>query len=604
MKKSLLAVLLAAVLILSSGLTVLAEEGDIFEGQWIEPVAQRGVMDIELEDGVYKIEVAWPSSAFERSVWHMTGTYDEEQDAIVYKTGSYSVHVFSEDGSFTEEDQRIGIAGVIALRNGRLYWIEAGSPGGEPSVFVRPEMIEAGTAVGAERFDDVSFDDYFYEAVDWALYKGITDGRSYNVFAPDGSCKRSETVTFLWRYAGEPEADGSASPFTDLEKGSWYEQPVFWAFNNKITDGVSAALFSPESTTTRAQVITFLYRVAGEPEVSVAAPFTDVAEGSWYEQPVAWAYNMGMLDEHNTPGLAASDGTRFEPDKPCRRADIVTFMYLAEGGTNGIELPEPPAAEEPSVYPDQFVGQWMDRASGRASMEILPRVFDDYDKLDVSIHWGGSASESYEWNIEGQFDAQSGKLVYTGGRCLDVIYDEEGEVSESEVVYEGSSGSFSFENGLVYWNDDMEERSPEMVFEPLPGWAPEAESLVSEYFEIVAGCHPGTAGSSLKQAEAFEKTVGFADKNDLWCVNLPVFREEMLKAWESLSEEDRGYFDESIMGLVSMGPAVFDNYDSVKDVFEDAGVGDAMQALRGSVKARMSWEVLISNTMTLGNSDD
>ena len=112
------------------------------------------------------------------------------------------------------------------------------------------------------------------------------------------------------------------NPFTDVQKGSFYEKPVLWAVENGITNGVSATLFGPNDPCNRAAVVTFLWRAAGKPEpVSTTHSFTDVAKGSFYEKPVLWAVENGI-----TNGVSA---TQFGPNSSCNRAQVVTFLYRA-----------------------------------------------------------------------------------------------------------------------------------------------------------------------------------------------------------------------------------------------------------------------------------
>ena len=109
-------------------------------------------------------------------------------------------------------------------------------------------------------FLDVKEGDYFYNAVLWAVEKGITDGTSATTFSPDDGCTRAQVVTFLWRAEGKPEPTSSFNPFTDVKAGSYYYTAVLWAVEDKITTGTSAITFSPDEACNRAQIVTFLYR--------------------------------------------------------------------------------------------------------------------------------------------------------------------------------------------------------------------------------------------------------------------------------------------------------------------------------------------------------
>ena len=177
-------------------------------------------------------------------------------------------------------------------------------------------------------FTDVEESEYYYDPVLWAYYHDpqITAGTSATTFAPNQSATRAQVVTFLWRADGEPEPTEGENPFADVSADAYYYKAVLWAVEKGITTGTSATAFSPDSACTRGQIVTFLYRFAGSPEVTDDAldtPFTDVSPGAYYEKPVTWA-----LAQEVTNGTSA---TSFSPDKPCTRGQIVTFLYRYMG---------------------------------------------------------------------------------------------------------------------------------------------------------------------------------------------------------------------------------------------------------------------------------
>lgn len=137
-------------------------------------------------------------------------------------------------------------------------------------------------------FYDVAGNAYYADAVKWAVNNGVTSGTSANTFSPDQSCTRAQAVTFLWRAAGSPEPAGNAS-FSDVPVGSYYEKAVKWAVENEITSGTGGGKFSPDATCSRAQIVTFQWRAAGSPETTGTASFTDIPVGSYYENAVKWA---------------------------------------------------------------------------------------------------------------------------------------------------------------------------------------------------------------------------------------------------------------------------------------------------------------------------
>ena len=169
-------------------------------------------------------------------------------------------------------------------------------------------------------FVDVAEGSYYEEAIDWAVEKGITNGVSSNMFAPNDPCTRAQIVTFLWRAAGSP-APKSMSSFTDVPADAFYAKAVAWAVENGITSGTGEGKFSPNATCTRAQAVTFLYRASGSPAVSGKAEFSDVSTTAFYADAVVWAAKKGI-----TTGIG---GGLFGADNDCTRGQIVTFLWRA-----------------------------------------------------------------------------------------------------------------------------------------------------------------------------------------------------------------------------------------------------------------------------------
>ena len=178
---------------------------------------------------------------------------------------------------------------------------------------------DAETQPNQKGFNDVKSGDYFYDAVNWAVEKGITTGTSATTFSPNASCTRAQIVTFLWRASGSPEPKTASNPFTDVAANAYYCKAVLWAVENGITTGTSATTFSPDAPCTRAQGVTFLWRANGSKAASAAASFTDVASDAYYAPAVAWAA------EQNVTG-GVGNGL-FSPDTTCTRAQNVSMLY-------------------------------------------------------------------------------------------------------------------------------------------------------------------------------------------------------------------------------------------------------------------------------------
>ena len=168
-------------------------------------------------------------------------------------------------------------------------------------------------------FVDVATGSYYEDAVDWAVWNGITQGTDDTHFSPDGICTRAQAVTFLWRAAGSPKPETRTMPFTDIPAGSYYYDAVLWAVENGITEGTSDTTFSPNMTCTRAQIVAFLWRSEKSPAAGTANPFADVKSTAYYADAVLWA-----AKEDITKGTT---NTTFSPDADCTRSQIVTFLW-------------------------------------------------------------------------------------------------------------------------------------------------------------------------------------------------------------------------------------------------------------------------------------
>ena len=170
-------------------------------------------------------------------------------------------------------------------------------------------------------FKDIANNSYYYDAVQWAVEKVITEGTSIETFSPHASCTRAQTVTFLWRAAGSPEPTGTINPFSDLDPSAYYYKAVLWAVENRITQGTSTDTFSPDATVTRGQTVTFLHRAAGAPSHGGNSAFLDISDNDYYFDAVAWAAQNGI-----TSGVGNG---KFSPGADCTRGQIVTLLYRA-----------------------------------------------------------------------------------------------------------------------------------------------------------------------------------------------------------------------------------------------------------------------------------
>ena len=155
----------------------------------------------------------------------------------------------------TDQLAKADDARALATENGKTMAEKAHKLGVE-----LVEYITKDEALQPSVFTDVKEGAYYVDAVNWAVDKKVTSGKTETTFAPNDSCTRAQAVTFLWRAAGSPEPTASEMTFTDVKADSYYDKAVLWAVENGVTTGASATTFDPAGDCTRGQIVTFLYR--------------------------------------------------------------------------------------------------------------------------------------------------------------------------------------------------------------------------------------------------------------------------------------------------------------------------------------------------------
>lgn len=172
--------------------------------------------------------------------------------------------------------------------------------------------------VKASSFNDVSDNAYYADAVQWAVENNITYGMGDGTFGTDNIVTREQAVTFLWRAAGQPTPTTKANLFADVKSDGYSKDAILWAIENTVTEGIGDGKFNPDGPVTRGQMITFLWRVKGEPG--------KVAGEEWYEGAERWAQGKGILN-----GTAQ----KYYTNANCPRQDVVYYLYLEMSNTSG-----------------------------------------------------------------------------------------------------------------------------------------------------------------------------------------------------------------------------------------------------------------------------
>ena len=190
----------------------------------------------------------------------------------------------------------------VTLKDGKYTFTMPASQVDIKPVF---EKIPAETA--EPTFPDVPSSAYYAEPVKWAAEKGITSGTKDGGFAPGNTCTRAQIVTFLWRAAGSPEPQTTQTGMTDVSPEAYYAKAVAWAIENGITVGRSDGSFNPNGTCTRANGVTFLYRAAKAAASGNDAGFSDVTADAYYAAAVQWALENGITNGQSN-GLFGPNG--------------------------------------------------------------------------------------------------------------------------------------------------------------------------------------------------------------------------------------------------------------------------------------------------------
>ncbi|MBO4578550.1 MAG: S-layer homology domain-containing protein [Clostridiales bacterium] len=163
--------------------------------------------------------------------------------------------------------------------------------------------------------------DFWYAPTNYLTAKGVVKGYDKQTkFKPANDCTRAQMVTFLYRLQGEPKTKSTSCKFKDVKKTDYFFKPVIWAVEKGITTGVSKTKFDPQGVCTRAQTVTFLWRMANKPAPKASAcKFSDVKKKDYFYNPVIWASEQKIVAGY-------SDGT-FRPQGKCLRRQMVTFLY-------------------------------------------------------------------------------------------------------------------------------------------------------------------------------------------------------------------------------------------------------------------------------------
>jgi D-alanyl-D-alanine carboxypeptidase/S-layer homology domain len=156
----------------------------------------------------------------------------------------------------------------------------------------------------------------FEADIAWLSANGITTGCRADRFCPDDSLTRAQGATMIWRMSGSPAASAPAT-FTDVPPDQWFSDAIAWMVDNGVTTGTTPTTFSPDDPLTRAQFVTFLWRLKGRPEAE-PGQFTDVSPSGFAADAVGWAVDVGVTN--------GTSPTTFTPQADTTRGQTAAFL--------------------------------------------------------------------------------------------------------------------------------------------------------------------------------------------------------------------------------------------------------------------------------------
>ena len=315
----------------------------------------------------------------------------------------------------------------------------------------------------AASFQDVKPGAYYYDAVDWAVNHDpqITNGTGSGLFSPNNTCRRCEVVTFLWRAFGAEKMTGQ-NPFQDVKTTDYFYDAVLWAVEKGVTTGTDATHFSPDNPCTREQVATFLWRASEKPSYQLqVSPFADVLDKEHYSfTPILWAYENGV-----TNGQTANTFGRTAPCTRGQIVTFLYRALanpLPPVETDGKLHFQPKVASKylTEVFGEQMVVTWYNLVDAVLSGKTEVACPDDHtfkwvvgqfpDKCLPPLH-------GHIWAVDPDHPVKNGvaRFMYDDGTSHEQLMAEIADFSKmvEEILNETMKPEYSdFENALGLYN--------------------------------------------------------------------------------------------------------------------------------------------------------
>lgn len=358
---------------------------------WDEVTAQAGKFGMLLATDEHKMDYGKTNSLT---------LYFEEGDIPMNVDRTYYVYLWTYYGGHYYPDN---LFMVLQVKNGEFKFAPAKGRNDYGSF----TLLKGGVATTPE-FKDVKKSDYFFEPVNWAVQKAITNGTSNTAFSPNATCTRAQILTFLWRAAGSPEPTGT-NPYKDVKSSDYFYKVALWAKEKGIYNP-GGTTFGPNAQCTRASTVEYFWRFAGAPSAE-RVPFSDVAQSSTLDKAVSWAVRKGITN--------GTGGTAFSPNTTCTRAQIVTFLHryyvtaldnsqlitdLINAATRTVTSmtldPNPPEdyRKQPDWYGTLTPPAKMSDERLLAEYENIQKVIEDFRKRDIYMSDGPYSRELDLWS--------------------------------------------------------------------------------------------------------------------------------------------------------------------------------------------------------------
>ncbi len=261
---------------------------------------------------------------FKKTVVKVTLTLDKTSAKIVCgSTQTLKATLKNSSSKVAWKSSNSKIASVDS--NGKITAKQAG----KVTITASAAGVSAACTVQVLFKDVVNEKDFWFTPTYYLVNKGVVKGYdNQTLFKPTNDCSRAQMITFLWRLQGEPAPKSSTNKFKDVKSSDYFYKASIWAVEQGITTVPSDKKFNPQGICTRAQTVTFLWRMAGKPEPKKGInKFSDIRSADYFYKATLWANELKIVSGYD-------DGT-FRPLGNCTRRQMVTFLYKYDKYVNG-----------------------------------------------------------------------------------------------------------------------------------------------------------------------------------------------------------------------------------------------------------------------------